>query len=201
MLSPKKHTAEDYATMLQHLLPRGIAWLRAAPTHLCRLLGGNAEELARVEAASYKLYDEVNPLSTVNGLTDWERVLALPDECQHGATTMQERRQAVIAKLTDVGRQDKAYYEHLAASMGYVVTITEFRPFVCGRSRCGDRLYYSGAVRTMWRVAVHGKRLTYFRTGMSRCGDRLLKVNRATDLECMMHKQKEAHTTLIFAYE
>lgn len=199
--APKKHTAEDYAQMLLHLLPRGMAWSRAAASSLARLLAACAQELARIEAAAFRLLEEVNPQTTLWGLSDWERVLGLPDECQHGGTTLQERRAAVLAKLNDVGRQDKAYYEQLAATLGYTVTIDVFRPFVCGRSRCGDRLYAGGAVRHMWRVTVHGVRVTRFRVGLSQCGERLSKISRAEDLECIFNKQKEAHTVLIFAYE
>ena len=193
--------AAQYTAMLQALLPRGLAWACAVGSRLRGLLAGSAEELARVDAAAVRLYDDVNPLSTVSGLADWERVLGLPSACQLGGTTLQERRAAVFARLSDTGRQDTAYYEELAALMGYRVTVTVYRPFVAGRSRCGDRLYAGGYVRHVWRVTVHGARLTRFCTGASRCGDTLLKISKAHDLECLLRTLKQAHTVLVFAYE
>lgn len=194
--------AGAYLTQLQALLPPGAAWPRDAAATLTRLLAALAEELARVDARADDAVNESDPRSTLELLADWERVCGLPDACSAElATTLQERRAAVVAKLTGLGGTSKAYFLALATAMGYTVEIDEFRPFIPGLSRCGDRLNSGHAVRYQWRVRVTGPRYTPFRAGASQCGDLLGKIVRADDLECKLKRLKPAHTNLIVSYE
>ena len=91
----KKHNAEEYLDALVGLLPQGVAWSREPGSRLGLLLQASADELARIDATASTLLDEVNPLTAINGLEDWERVLGLPDACLPAGTTLQERRSAV----------------------------------------------------------------------------------------------------------
>lgn len=194
--------ASPYRTQLQALLPLGSAWPRSPNTTLTKLLDAFALELERVGDRALQVLEESDPRSTIELLPDWERVCGLPDTCSAGlATTIQERRAAVVAKLTAIGGASIAYFTDLAASMGYDIEIEEFRPFITGLSRCGAMLLGDHPVRHQWRVRVVGPRFTQFRTGASQCGDRLGKIARAEDLECKLKRLKQAHTTLIFSYE
>lgn len=132
MSEPKPYTATDYISLLQNLLPRGVAWSRSPKAVLTKLLSACAEELARVDRAAHLLPEEVTPSTTINGLNDWERVLALPDVCLPAGSTMQERRDAVLGKLRDLGRQDLGYWYELVETLGYEITIEEHWPALCG---------------------------------------------------------------------
>lgn len=190
-----------YLAQLQHLLPLGDAWPRASDSTLTQFLSALAEELARIDGRALSAIDESDGRSTLEMLADWERVCGLPDTCSAGlATTIQERRAAIVAKLTAVGGASKAYFLALGESMGYTIEIDEFRPFIAGIGRCGDRLNGEHAVRHQWRVRVIGPRYTAFRTGASQCGDLLGKIVRADDLECKFKRLKPAHTNLIVSY-
>lgn len=208
-------TDADYLSMLQALLPRGLAWTRATGSRLGALLLASAGEPARVDEAAHRLVDEIHPTTAIEGLEDWERVLGLPDECLPAGTSLQERRSAVLAKLRDEGRQDLAWWYDLAASMGYEVTIEEHWPFICGIHECGDpsgltpreaqdhpEIGYLGpeTMRLWWRVLVHGDRLVLFRCGESLLPERLTDWRAADALECVMLRDREAHTLLTFAY-
>lgn len=187
---------------LQGLLPSGAAWPRAPGAVLTRVLEAWATGFARAHARLEDLHDEADPRATHDLLPDWERVCGLPDACTAStATTVQERRQAVVTKLTAGGGQSIAYFQGIAASLGYATTVTEYRPFVCGASRCGDLLNGGHATRHHWKVHVAGPRYTPFRAGVSQCGDRLGKISRAEDLECRLTRLKPAHTHLIMSYE
>lgn len=195
-------TATAYRSMLQALLPRGVAWPRSPGAVLTKLLDAFAQEFARVDAEAEAIAGECIPGAALDLLADWERVCGLPDSCDAGlATTLQERRAAVEAKLTAQGGASKAYFTALASTLGYEIEIDEFRPFVAGLGRCGDRLNGGHAVRYQWRVRVIGPRYTAFRAGVSQCGDLLGKISRAADLECKFRRLKPAHTHLIFEYE
>ena len=195
-------TPTDYRMQLQALLPPGDAWPRRADALLTKLLSALAEELARLDARSEQLLGEALPESALELLADWERVVGLPDACSAElATTVAERRQNVVSILTQQGGSSRAWFIAFAARLGYTVEIDEFRPFIAGISRCGDRLLGGHAVRHTWRVRVIGPRYTPFRTGSSQCGDRLGKITRAEDLECRLKRLKQAHTHLIVSYE
>ena len=194
--------ADAYRAQLQALLPPGDAWPRRSDSILTKLLGAFSEEFARVDARGEQLLTEALPGAALELLPDWERVVGLPDPCSAElATTISERRQNVVSRLTQRGWCCRAYFIAFAAGLGYAIEIDEFRPFVTGISRCGDRLNGGHSVRHTWRVRVLGPRYVPFRTGASQCGDLLGKITRAEDLECQLKRRKQAHTNLIVSYE
>lgn len=189
--------AEAYYRQLMALRPPGPAWAAEDP-----LLRGLAEEMARAHARALALLEEADPRATREMLAAWEKQAGLPDPCSAGiATTIQERRAAVVDKVTSRGGSSLAYLQSICDRLGYTVEIREFRPFVCGRSRCGHRLGGAHTNRFYLRVRVTGPRLTKFRCGVSQCGDKLGKFTRAEDLECRLRKVAPAHINLIVAYE
>ena len=194
-------TEDGYLREQQQLLPYGHAWTREEGSWLTRLLRGLARVWAHVHNRAAKLIEEADPYTTLELLPDWERNLGLPDECTKGADTLQERRMAVVEKLLDEGRQDIAFFYELAELLGYSITIIEYRPFITGLARCGDRLNGGHTVRYYWTVTVHGPRVTLFRTGVSMPPEHLGTIRRADDLECRFRIYAHAHTILIFNYE
>lgn len=195
-------TEDGYLKEQQQLLPMGHAWSREESSVITRLLRGLALTWAKAHNRALNLLREANPYTTFELLTDWERALGLPDECSKGlADTLQERRANVAAKYLDEGRQDIAYYYELAKSLGYEITIIEYRPFIPGISRCGDRLNGGHDVRYEWTVKVHGPRVILFRCGASTPPERLGVIRRAKDLECRIRKNAQAHSYPIFDYE
>ena len=193
--------ADDYHAQLVELQPPGTALPRDAGSIWQRILGAAAEEPARVDARVQDLLREFDPREALELLPDFERAFGLPDACSRPAETLQERRAAVHEKMTGQGRQDRAYYMALAIKLGYAITITEYRPFICGLSRCGDVLNGEHRVRFYWRVTVHGPRTTYFRCGVSTPPERLGTIARADDLECRFRENMQEHTVLIFEYQ
>lgn len=192
----------DYLAMLQDLLPRGAAWPRDPDATLTKLLDALATGFVAVDRRGDDLLRESDPRETYELLEDWERAFGLPDPCLDLSNTLQERRQDLLERVTGIGGQSVAYFLAVAASIGYDdVTITEFRPFVCGVSRCGDRLNGPHEIRYLWVMRVPGPRVTRFRTGASQIGDRLGEIDRATDLECLIRRLAPAHTNLLFSYE
>jgi uncharacterized protein YmfQ (DUF2313 family) len=194
-------TAEAYRDQLLALAPPGLALPLETESGWALLLLALAAELGRVDERGDDLQAEADPRSALELLPDYERVCGLPDACTGSATTLQERRARVVAVLTALGGQSRAYFQAQADALDYDVTIEEYRPFIAGWSRCGDALSGAPAVRHYWRVRVHGPRVILFRGGASACGDRLGSIARAEDLECLLQRLSPAHTVLIFAYE
>lgn len=193
---------DAYLGQLQSLLPTGAAWPReedAVLTHILRVI---AYELAQVEARADHLIEESDPRTTTEMLSAWEAEMGLPDTCSSLAITLVERYAALLQKITNTGGQSIAFFTDIAARLGYEnIVIREYRPSICGVSRCGETLDGGHAVRFYWRVDIPSPRLSFARTGVSQAGDVMMSISRAVDLECVFTRLKPAHTTLIFSYE
>lgn len=195
-------TPDLYLSQLHALLPTGAAWPREPDTVLTKVLLAMADGLARGHNRALDLIEEADPRTAFEMLADWERVCGLPDPCSAGiATTLQERRAAVVTRLVSTGGQSISYFRELIVALGYDATVEEFRPAVAGIARCGHRLNGLPSVRFIWRVTVHGPRVTRARAGVSQAGDKLAKITRAEDLHCVLQRLKPGHTTLVIAYE
>jgi len=205
----KAQSPEAYGRMLHQLLPSASIWPRGSGSALVKLLASLGGELSRIHTRADVLQDEMDPSTALELLSEFERALGLPDDCMPATATVPERRTAVISKLTQRGGQSRQYFVDLAASLGFIVTISEFVDEVArvGRLRCGDRLYGT-AWAYVWRVNVdlsspalagYVSTVTWARVGTMRCGDRLRSWN-GTLLECVFQRAKPAHTRVQFVY-
>jgi uncharacterized protein YmfQ (DUF2313 family) len=110
--------------------------------------------------------------------------------------TLQQRRNALVAQLTGIGDQSRQYFIDLAASAGFTITITEFRPFTVG-SRVNDPIY-NEIWRFAWQVNAPQTTVEWFTVtsgvneGLRSWGNQLL--------ECLISRLKPAHTKVLFAY-
>lgn len=144
-------TAGEYRIQLQALLPAGTAWPRDADAELTHTLEALAEELARIDVRSEDLVEEADPRTSFELLPDWERIAALPAVYVTGPQTTEERRQALVAKLTLLGGQDPGFFIDLAAGLGITITVMEFRPARVGKSAIGAPCY-TARVRFCWQI-------------------------------------------------
>lgn len=192
--------ASDYLDHLRALLPPGPAWYAENGSSLNNLLDSFAAEFARIDARIEVLLDEADPRSTTELLADWERLAVLPDVCVTIDQTIEQRRLALVSKLTMIGGQSRQYFIDIAASMGYQnATIEEYNTFNCGESGCGDALW-SEADRFVWQINLPSDgAITYFRTGESGAGEPLQAWGDEA-IECRINRFKPAHTTVVFAY-
>lgn len=135
-------TEASYFQQLQQLLPPGPAFDLELQPDVAQLLASLAPELARVDVNSEALLLELNPATATVLLPVWEGYLGLPDLCVvPGSQTLEERRAAVIAKLTATGAPQLSYYRKLGVQSGVPIQIDEFRPCRVGPASVGDFLY------------------------------------------------------------
>lgn len=192
----------DYLNQLIQLQPPGEALPTDPDTTWVKLLDGLAQELERVDSRAAALIRESDPRQALELLADWERVCGLPGDCPIAwDSTLQARRAAVVAQLTGAGGQTEAFFRRLAEMLGLEITVTEYKPFIAGLSRCGSRLNGGHEVRLTWSVVVRGQRVVRFRCGASQAGDKLLSIASREDLECLLRRYAPAHTTLVVGYE
>ena len=138
-------TEAGYFQQLRQLLPPGPAFDLEQQPDLEQLLAALAPELARVDGNSEALLLELNPATATALLPDWEAYLGLPDVCTvPGSQTLEERRQAVLDKLSATGAPQLSYYRKLGSQLGIATDIEEFRPARVGPTVVGDFLYGDG---------------------------------------------------------
>lgn len=202
---------DDYAAALTALLPSGDAWPRDPGSVLMRVVRGIAGVFGFVDARAADLLErESDPRATIELLPDWERNFGLPDACVAEPITVGDRQKALVVKMTTLGGQSRDFFVDLAASIGYTIRITEYAPFMCGVSECGDTTDEFGdarweigppEIRFYWTVHVGLARLTWFRMGAGELGvDHHLEIGLATDLECLLRRYKPGHTDILFDY-
>ena len=135
----------SYFQQLQQLLPPGPAFDLELQPDLAQMLASLAPELARVDQNNEALLLELNPATATVLLPVWEGYLGLPDVCVvPGSQTLEERRAAVIAKLTATGAPQLSFYQRLGVQSGVPIQIEEFRPCRVGTASVGDFLYGDG---------------------------------------------------------
>ncbi len=194
--------AASYADQLLQLLPPGRAWSRDRGSVLAQLIGGMAEEFARVDARAGVLVDEADPRTALELLPEWERVAGLPDTCTGRPDNVGERQIALAVKLAAQGGQSIRYFTSLAEQLGYFVEITETSPAAIGM-RCDGRL--NGEPWAFaWRVEVLVSAEDFRnRFAVADCNSRLgvrLRGYSALDIECLIRRAKPAHTSVMFSY-
>jgi uncharacterized protein YmfQ (DUF2313 family) len=192
--------ASDYFQQLIGLWPQGWAWnsVYKADSKQAETLKAISEEPARIDGRAWDLIEEVDPRTTIELLEDWERVLGLPDACTGQLETLQQRRNAIVAKLTQIGKQTPQYFIDVAERLGFEITITEYRPFRAGQSYAGEMVMDESAIH-YWQVNAPATSSTLFYAGQSLAGEHLWTFNN-DQLECALNKIKPAHTILEFSY-
>lgn len=135
-----QRTSDEYAEGFNNLLPQGVAWPREPDAVLQKVVQGLARVWGDdVEGISALLLTiESDPRITANLLPEWERAFGLPDLCVAEPLTIDARRTALVQRMTLLGAQSREFMIAIAATIGYAITITEYRPFMVGIDRVGD---------------------------------------------------------------
>ena len=174
-------TVEDLAQVLSDLLPSGWVWPRDPESVQQRVMLGLAEEPRRILARDCQLLEEAYPCEALETITDWERVLGLPDPCTGPLETLQQRRAAICAKIAYVGGATRQAVEDFLNGLGYKVEVEEGPgPFDF----------------TVWTA---GNTPVWFAAGESTAEERIRTWGN-TLLECAIEYIKPAHTQAILHY-
>ena len=139
-----RRSGDDYRDAFLELLPQGQAWPKhAVDSVLWQACDGLNNYWGFVDGRAADLLErESDPRQTIELLPDWERNWGLPDPCYTAPQTVAARREALVQRMTMLGAQSRQWYIDFAKFLGYDITISEYRTFVCGIDRCGDNRVY-----------------------------------------------------------
>lgn len=111
--------ADDYRGLLFSLLPPGMVWPTDADSTLQRLLLGQAQEFARIDARGQALLAEADPRQADALFPEWENSYSLPSECAPAEQSLADRRVALIGRVVGRGGLQAVDYIELAEGLGY----------------------------------------------------------------------------------
>jgi len=206
-----------YVELIKNLFPRGLVWQFLEQPTISSEIQATATEFCRVDDRAEKLIDvEADPRIADETLEQWETMVGLPDECTPEGITVEERRNAVVQRLTIEGSLSKNFYEKIGDDLGFDITVEPRLPFRAGLSRAGDALYNNkneifragdraGTALREWgwqyyfNVDQPATSITEFRAGFGRAGDPLVTFSNPL-LECTIRKLKPAHAGVTFTF-
>ncbi|MCJ8285093.1 putative phage tail protein [Halomonas sp.] len=120
--------ADDYRRLLFSLLPPGMIWPTDPESTLQRLLDGQAQEFARIDARSLELLAEADPRQAIYLFEEWESSYGLPSRCAPADQSLADRRVALIGRIVGQGGMRAQDYIELADGLGYPgAEVLEFR--------------------------------------------------------------------------
>lgn len=194
-------SADEYLQQLKALLPQGPAWNLERVPELGVVLGGIAQEFARIDARAVALLAEMDPNAVTELVPDWEAVMGLPDACLGASPAFEDRRLSVRQRMIAVGSQTVAYFVSIANGQGYPnASVTEHRAPRFGRSRMGLAYFGTWSAQFMWTLNTGGRLQVGRRFGSTYWGDRF-GTNPGNSLLCVINRYAPAHTVPHINYE
>jgi uncharacterized protein YmfQ (DUF2313 family) len=181
----------DYLSVLQQLLPRGIAWNRRAISSMTEFLKIFGNALSTIGTEINKILLDTHPSKSTYMQAEWESELGLSP---YSGDTIATRNERIAAAYAATGGQSIYYFYSIAEKLGYNrypsttdphirIQDQQFFPFRVGISKVGvDKLYSqtSGYSRHTWTVS-----------GTS--------VTTDTTLRELFEKYKPAHTEIVWS--
>ena len=154
------------------------------------------QELDSAQQNAELLLTEIFPETSVYLLSSWERIYGIYPE---PGETLQQRQNAVLQAVRARGGLSIAYLVSMAASLGYTITISEYKPFMAGIGRAGDSIYIYDSIFA-FQVTAPSVNTYFFRAGQSCAGEALGAPNENTKITNLINKLKPAHTFAAFNY-
>lgn len=188
----------DYLEALIKLLPPGLA-MNPESIELHDLLAKTAAELHAVAELDAILFGETDPRQATFLLPEYEASLGLPDRCSIGIQTLTEQRAAVYAKLVNQGGARRSRYLAILSAFGYPNSDIERHTLTTCENDCENALFDHIEWLFTWSVTLPENPQFVEATCESHCQEPLATWGN-TQIECVLHREKQAHTHLIFKY-
>lgn len=187
----------NHADVLKQCLPP-VSY-DANAVNLSAELGAVGHQLDIAMATADQLSAEMFPDTVSQTLLDWERVYGLPDPCVTITQTLEQRKAALVSKVSAHGGQSRAYFIGVAEAMSYTgATIDEFAPMTCNDD-C-NAVLNSEADRFYWQLNLPAATGGLFVMDCDSDCNSALQSWGDEAIECRINKFKPAHSGVIFAY-
>lgn len=185
----------NHAELLYRLLPPEC-YAPDDPALAAQLTAdGNALDAAQDNAD--RLLAAVTPYGAGELISDWERVVGVTPATN---AVQQQRIDAVVAKVRQMGGLSIPYFTELAASLGYTIEVWEPQYAQAGVSRAGDPMWVEDII-WVWQVQVQGSASIAYQAcaGTAAAGDPITLFSDPV-IEQVFNDLKPAFTYVYFSY-
>lgn len=131
------YSRDQYAVQMLKMLPPGKAFTRDPSSNLYKLMYSLAGQIKQVDDTACDLAIDWQPSNTTNFLPEWQASLGLPDRCLTNASSFDDQRNQVVARLTFDGATTKDFVQSFCESLGYEVEVKEWGQMISGVQACG----------------------------------------------------------------
>lgn len=121
--------------MIEKYLPKDFYWLgaKAQGKNLKNMFLGLSKEVNRVDDKGYEILDELDIRKTNKLLSEWEKMLGIPETFLDTlGTTFEKRKKLILIKLSALTAQTEQSFIDIAALFGYnikvVSNMTDYYP-------------------------------------------------------------------------
>jgi len=207
---------DKYTSLIKNLLPKGKLWKPQVQPVFNQYLRALAEEFCRVEQRVLDMLFEADPRQTLELLEDWQRLLGLPDSCTFETLDLNELREQIVQKLTNVGGLSANFYEFIGEQLGHDITVEDYLNFRAGFSKAGDPLtnyfnehFVAGSPAGEFLTNIGWK--FYFKVEMPVTAAEVFEAGDVAGtplreftnplIECTMMRLKPAHAAVFFTFK
>lgn len=119
-----KHTESTIFNSIKKHLPTGflLKAINIPTSNLYKMFKAFAKTFKKEYDYEQYLITELNPETTYDLITDWEKFVGIPDGCFEQTGSIEQRRNQVLTKLT-AQVQTAEDFEKLAAKLGVTVSV------------------------------------------------------------------------------
>ena len=169
------------------MLPKGPVWGQEKNNVSATLAEAISSFLYFLHGRMEKAYNEMFAQNCDETLNDWEKMLGLPETCEHGnhasGLNIIERKTELLSKIRRKFSPTVANYRKLIEYLGYTgINIVEV-------SANHLRIEIRDTDRIIWA-----------RAGLAQCGDYMCQISNISELECFFKRIIQAHIVLTFDY-
>lgn len=178
---------QDYKNLYQKMLPKGPIWGRENDTVSAQVAEATGSFFYYLHGRIEKASNEMFAQNCDETLIDWEKMLGLPETCEHGnhadGLSINDRKLEVLSKIRRKFSPTVANYQALIEFLGYTdVEIIE-------TSANHLSVQIRDISRTVWA-----------RAGLAQCRDYMCRISYINELECLLKRLIQAHIVLTFDY-
>ncbi len=141
------------------LLPHGPIWPREPHTETQKFTRALARTFSRADVRVQQLRREFFVDTADESLDAWEEFADLPGDCENPPTTLQGRRDALVAKLyRSRGPLTRVSFEAIAGELGYTVVeyVRTYAPFKMGSAMGHPMAGHPGGWQFAQKIVVSG---------------------------------------------
>lgn len=192
------YTREQQADILAQYLPDNACYQSAWDdgSVLRNILLGLASQWMGIRAFLNDTYDEWDPNTTTQFITEWEATVGIPDDCIPVASTLEQRRKNILLKLGGMDAETEAQYQNIANILGFSITLEKASdltfplkfPIVLINQ---DEAPFTLIIRVSGLTNIKSFPLKFPLDFSS---------NSSYVLECLLNKVKQSHIILRFIY-